>query len=152
MQQLFSCILLLWLQLLFYFVIDVNRLTPVPFPMGVLLCSSLCSTAFVFRHNFLCNLMYSVFICILLHTLSLIHSVFYLLKKELCSENVLELSYKIVTGFKQHLNEIIKSMLCPISACGHFHMHSYFHIAETVFQKLSTVHRTSTGYWSKITV
>ena len=28
-----------------------------------------------------------------------IHSVFYLLKKELCSENVLELTYKIVTGF-----------------------------------------------------
>ena len=36
-----------------------------------------------------------------------IHSGFYLLKKELCSENVLELSYKTVTGFKQHLNEIM---------------------------------------------
>ena len=35
-----------------------------------------------------------------------IHSVFYLLK-ELCSENVLELSYKIVIGFKQYLNEIV---------------------------------------------
>ena len=34
------------------------------------------------------------------------HLEFYLLKKELCSENVLELSYKTVTGFKQHLNEI----------------------------------------------
>ena len=68
--QFFSCILLFWLQLLFYFVIYVNRLTPVPFPMGVLLWSSLCLTAFVFRHTFLGNLMYSVFICILLHTLS----------------------------------------------------------------------------------
>ena len=27
------------------------------------------------------------------------HSVFYLVKKELCSENILELDYKIVTGF-----------------------------------------------------
>ena len=36
-----------------------------------------------------------------------IHSVFYLLKKELFSESVLESSYKIVTGFKRHLNEII---------------------------------------------
>ena len=42
------------------------------------------------------------------------------LKKELCFENVLELSYKIVTGFKQHLNKIFfpetnrQSLLCPV--------------------------------------
>ena len=41
-------------------------------------------------------------------SVNVIHPVFYLLKKKLCSENVLELSYKIVTGFKQHLNKIIK--------------------------------------------
>ena len=46
-------------------------------------------------------------------------SVFYLLKKELCSENILELSYKIVTGFKQHLNEII-------------FLHSAIHIKLTI--------------------
>ena len=32
----FLLFLLLWLQLLFYFVINVSRLTPVPFPIGVL--------------------------------------------------------------------------------------------------------------------
>ena len=47
-----------------------------------------------------------------------IHSVFYQLKKELCSENVLELSYKIVTGFKQHLNEITETVVCLISQLG----------------------------------
>ena len=54
------------------------------------------------------SLQFNVY-CINLHFVPyiVIHSVFYLLKKELCSENVLELSYKIVTGFKQHLNEII---------------------------------------------
>ena len=51
--------------------------------------------------------MYTAILCILFYTLLFIQC-FYLLKKELCSENVLELSYKIVTGFKQHLNDIRK--------------------------------------------
>ena len=58
--------------------------------------------------------MYTVFICILFHVHCYSFSV-YLLTKELCSENVLELSYKTVTGFKQHLNEIISSLSLSFS-------------------------------------
>ena len=54
------------------------------------------------------SLQFNVF-CIYMHFTPyiVIHSVFYLLKKELYSENILESSYKNVTGFKQHRNEIM---------------------------------------------
>ena len=102
MQQLFFCILLLWLQLLFYCVIDVSRLTPVPFPMGVLLMQFPLFNSLCFQTNV--SLQFNVD-CIYMYFIPyiVIHSVFYQLKKELCSENVLELSYKIVTGFKNIL-------------------------------------------------